>query len=175
MKIVHDGKEVPVDHLHTDEISFTCPCEELGRDIVVRVHFTHHCYTKAFDEEEHAENQIVCYDAPDRPRVFCPIRYKLSLELPVIIKTLATHRVHQTTVQRNYVFVVPLNVNNQLYEIYFMLQRALSDDKADLRLTVESAYPVEAATPVPKRPNAIRFRILAYKTLRNEPIRFAPR
>lgn len=175
MKIVHDGKEVPVDHLHTGTVSFVCPCEELGRDIIVRVHFTHHCYTKAYDPREHAADQIVCYDAPQRPRVFCPVRYKLSLDLPAIVKTLATRRVHQTTVQRNYVFIVPLNVNNLLYEIYFMLQRALSDDKADLRLTVESAYPVAVTTPVPKRPNAIRFRVLAYKTLRNERIRFAPR
>jgi hypothetical protein len=176
LQIVHGGKDVPLDHMHA-ELSIECPCEEIGRAILIRVHFTHHCYTEAFDPAIHTEDQIVCYDAPPdgRPRVFCPIRHKMSLDLPNLIKDLPGHKVHQSTSRRNYVFVVPLKISNQLYEIYFMLQRAEPAEKSDLRLTVESAYPVEAASPVPKRPGKIRFQLLAYKTLRKERIWFAPR
>jgi hypothetical protein len=165
---------MPLDHLHA-EISFNCPCPEIKRDLLIRAHFTTHCYTEAFDETKHTRDQIVCSDGPDRDRVFCPIRYKLSLELPKLICDLPRWRVHQTNERRNYVYVVPLKVSNQIYEIYFMLQRASADEKADLRLTVESAYPVEVATPTPKKPGAIRFFVLAHKVLRNEPVRFAAR
>lgn len=174
MKIIHDGKEVPLDHMLAGH-SFSCPCEAIDRDIVIRVHFQNHCYTEAFNPAQHSKDQIVCYDAPDRPRVFCPIRHRLSFELPNHIEGLPKWRVNQTRERRNFVFVVPLKISNQVYEIYFMLQRALSDDKADLRLTVESAYPVDDVSPTPKRPGAIRFMVLAQKVLRNEPIRFAPR
>ncbi len=67
-----------------------------------------------------------------------------------------------------------MSANKGIYEIYFMLQRA-SGGSTDLRLTVESAYPVVAASPVPKRPNKIRFAVLALKVFRREPVRFAVR
>jgi hypothetical protein len=55
-----------------------------------------------------------------------------------------------------------------------MLQRAAADDKVDLRLTVESAYP-NGGTNIRKRPRTIRFMVLAHKVLTNQPVRFAPR
>jgi hypothetical protein len=173
--IVYKGAGMSLDHLFGEPLIFQCPCEDIGRDLNIRVHFTPHVYTESYDDSIHTPDQIIYSEGKDRHRVFCPIRYKLSLELPELVCDLPKWKVHQTAERRNYVHVVQLEVSNQFYEIYFMLQRAAGGDEVDLRLTVESAYPVEVATPLPKRPRAIRFFVLARKVLRNEPIHFAAR
>lgn len=175
--ILHDGQEMPIEHLAP--MHMTCGCKPIKRDLLIRVIFTKHCYTEAFDAERHTKEQIILFDAPDRARVFCPTRYGLSLGLPDIMANLHTKKVNQTAERRNYVYALPLELDNQLYEIYFMLQRAGAGDRGelipDLRLTVESAYPVQVPTIVPKRANSIRFSILAYKVLKKEQVRFAAR
>ena len=170
---LHDGSTISVAHLAPRPI--TCPCTGLNRDLNIKVIFANHCYTEKFDESIHSKEEILLYDAPDRPRVFCPIRHKLSLQLPDIVAGLPTKKVHQTAQQRNYVYFASIEVTNQIYEVYFMLQRAQSDDEADLRLTVESAYADDGAPALLKRPNAIRFHVLAQKVLTNQRIKFAPR
>ena len=65
--------------------------------------------------------------------------------------------------------------NNGIYEIYFMLQRQEDAKGTDLRLTVESAYPVIAPSPVRNRPNKIRFGVLALRFCEGKKIRFAAR
>lgn len=170
---LHSGEVVSISHLAGGQI--TCPCDTIKRDLVIRVAYTHHCYTEAFDEEKHSREEIIVYDSPERPRVFCPIRYKLSLDLPALLERLPKARVYQTPEARNYVYVVSLTISNQLYEIYFMLQRAQAEDKADLRLTVESAYPSETAPVTKKRPREIRFLVLSQKVLMRQAIKFAAR
>lgn len=170
--IIHDGAAVSLDHLAP--LTFTCPCRDIGRDLIVGVVFLNHCYTEHFDETKHRKEQIVLYDGGSRPRVFCPIRHGLSVRLPGAVSSLPGKRVFQTPEQRNYVYAVPLELEGQVYEIFFQLQRYRAEG-ADLRLTVESAYPVENRSPTRRRPQAIRFNVLAYKILGNRPVRFAPR
>jgi hypothetical protein len=169
---LHNGQVVSIGHLAPTTIA--CPCKQIGRDLVIRVVFTHHCYTEKYDPGCHKPEQILFTDSPDHQRVFCPIRHGLSHKLPVLVTDLPRRRVHQTAQIRNYVYVVPLEIDNQWYEIYFMLQRAAAGDEADLRLTIESAYP-NGGTNIRKRPRAIRFAVLAHKVLTNQPVRFAPR
>jgi hypothetical protein len=161
---------------HLSSFTFDCPCADIERNLSIRTQFAnHHCYTKKYDPTVHNSNEIICTEGRDRHRVFCPDRYKLSHSLPKLIPELPTKRVHQTSQSRNYVYVVPLEVGGNPYEIYFMLQRAAPDDAADLRLTVESAYRDDGPVNLRKRPNAIRFGVLAYKFLTNQPVRFAAR
>jgi hypothetical protein len=169
--IVHQGQDISISHLAPFELM--CPCPEV-RDLKIDIDFRNHCYTEKFDNTKHERSQIVLYDGP-HPRVFCPVRHGLSYKLPAIIKDLPTQRVHQTHERRNYVYVVPLQVDQRIYEVYFMLQRAEPNAPADLRLTVESAYPVAVPHVLPKRPNAIRFVVLARKIFLNQPVRFAAR
>lgn len=56
-----------------------------------------------------------------------------------------------------------------------MLQRAGKKEGMDLRLTVESAYPVDEPSKLPAKPGAIRFTVLATKVWKGEEVRFAPR
>jgi hypothetical protein len=171
--VVHEGKEVSIDHLAP--MTITCPCESIGRDLLIDVDFANHCYTEKFVEGVHEIEQIILTEAEDRHRIFCPIRYELSHQLPDLIKALPNYRVHQTSQSRNYVYIVPLRIKNKPYEIYFMLQRAAPDSPADLRLTIESAYVDDGESNIRKRPNKIRFIILAHKVLTNQRVRFAPR
>ena len=170
---LHNGELVPLDHMAPT--SFGCPCEAIGRDLMIGVIFRSHCYTEKFDPLVHSKDRIVLYDAPNRPRVFCPIRHALSFQLPELICALPSKKVFQTTQRRNYLYTVKMALNGQIYEIYFMLQRAEKEEGIDLRLTVESAYPVPVPSQLPRRPNKIRFSVLALKILRREEIKFASR
>lgn len=170
--IVFNGSEVSVAHLAP--FRFTCPCTEIKRELVIHAAFANHCYTAAFDAAQHASDDIVLHDGPSRPRVFDLVRYELSHQLPAIIADLPGKRVNQTTAIRNYVYAVPLAVAGQVYEVFFQLQRARGDG-IDLRLTVESAYPVSHPIPLPKRPSSIRFNVLAYKVFAGKGVKFAPR
>lgn len=162
----------PIGHLKPYMI--LCPCPDIGRDLTIRVNFLSHCYTEHFDPDQHDRTEIIIRDAGG-PRVFCPIRHGLSLRLPGIVARLPDARVYQTAERRNYVYAVPLETEDGLYEMYFMLQRVERRQGTDLRLTVESAYPVNAPTPRPRRPNSIRFVVLARKVFLRQPVRFAPR
>ena len=155
-------------------MTIACPCADIGRDLAVSVAFSNHCYTEGFDAERHGPEQIIARDAGG-PRVFCPIRHGLSIRLPDIVTRLPDEKVYQTTQRRNYVYAAPLDIEGQVYDVFFMLQRAEKVPDIDLRMTIESAYPVDVPIPRPKRPNAIRFKVLAYKVLRREQVRFAPR
>lgn len=172
-EILFEGQVVSIDHLAP--MTFTCPCADIGRDLVIAVTFSNHCYTMAFDEERHGTEEIVVYDAGSRPRVFCTVRHGLSSQLPALVASLPDRKVFQTAEQRNYVFSVPIALGGHLYHVFFMVQRAEQVPDVDLKLTVESAYPIETAPILPKRPGAIRFKVLAFKTLKRQQIRFAAR
>jgi hypothetical protein len=172
--ILHQGVAVSIGHLAP--FAFPCPCDPIGRDLVIQAAFSNHCYTEKFNPSVHSREQIVLYEGGrSRPRVFCQIRHELSFQLPDLLRALPGRKVHQTPEQRNYVYVVPLPVGDQTYDIFFMLQRMAHGDGADLRLTVESAYPKGRPLVLPKRPHGIRFGVLAHKVFMRQPVRFAPR
>jgi hypothetical protein len=170
--VIIDGRKFSTDHLAP--MSIRCRCEDVDHNLSICVDFSNHCYTERFDVSRHDWTQIIVRDSGGA-RVFCQTRHGLSLRLPDIVRRLPEETVYQTTQKRNYVYAVPLDIAGQLYEIFFMLQRADSDLVADLRMTIESAYPTDDPSPRPKRPNGIRFKVLAFKVLRRQPVRFAPR
>jgi hypothetical protein len=170
--ISFSGQEFSIDHLAPASIS--CPCTDIGRDLVIGVAFANHCYTESFDGSRHDIEQIIVRDTSG-PRVFCPIRHGLSLRLPEVVRQLPNAKVYQTTQQRNYVYAVPLEIEGHEYLVFLTLHRAKSEPGTDLWMTIESAYSAENPIPRPKRPNSIRFRVLAYKVLRRQPVRFAAR
>lgn len=170
--IIFNGKKFPIGHLAP--MTIACPCEDIGRDLAILVSFSNHCYTEGFDGGRHDPGLIIVRDGGG-PRVFCPIRHELSSRLPGIIRNFPTQKVYQTAQQRNYVYSAPLDIDGKIYEVFFMLQRAERLPGVDIRMTIESAYPADAPNPRPNRPNAIRFKVLAHKIVRRQPVRFAPR
>jgi hypothetical protein len=121
--IIHNGQVMTLDHLAP--FTFKCPCPDINRDLSIRAQFAnHHCYTKAYDPVADDAKEIIATEGKDRHRVFCPARYELSHRLPKLIPELPNKRVHQTSQSRNYVYIVPLEIVGNPYEIYFMLRRA---------------------------------------------------
>jgi hypothetical protein len=171
--IVHNGQIVSLAHL--GPMTIKCPCHEIKRDLNIRVAFTSHCYTEAFDKELHTRDQIILYDSPQRPRIFSESRHLLSAYLPDLVTEFPTRKVQQTFEQRNYVYEANIELGTVPYEIYFMIQRADREKDVDLRLTIESAYPSEGLPDLRKRPRHLRFSVLAYKTLMRQPIKFSAR
>lgn len=171
--IIHAGREVSLAHLKP--MTIKCPCKQIDRDIVIRVAFTNHCYTEAFDPELHTHDQIVRRDSPQRARIFSEKRHRLSAALPGLVSIFPSQKVHQTTQERNYVYEANVGVDGTAYEIYFMIQRADGERSVDLRLTIESAYPSDGVVNLRKRPSSIRFSVLAYKILMRQPVLFSAR
>src|SRR5207302_1417578 len=105
-EIVINGEKFALGHMAQTVIHV--PCQEIGREIVIGVTFTCHCYTEKFNSEKHKAEEVALYDSGGKPRVFCKVRHELSARLPEIIKSLPGKKVYQTAQQRNYVYSVPL-------------------------------------------------------------------
>jgi hypothetical protein len=164
--------DAPLDLDHLEPLGLKCPCESIGRDLRIDVMFTNHCFTVAFDEGVH-EDAVRIMDHK-QARAFDQQRYEHSRLLPAIVNALPDSKVHQTPEFRNYVYYgqAPLGDGRAL-QMFFRIKRSKRPGY-DLDVVIESAY-VANELASRKRPNAIRFRILALKVLRGEKIRFAPR
>ncbi len=167
------GAEIEFQHL--DPFVFSCDVPDGDiKTLLVNTRFSNHCFTEAFDEARH-EPDLVMADHKNR-RAFSRIRYDLSKNLPEIVRRLPDLKVHQTPEKRNYMyFSAVAELPDQEYRLFFHLKRADKSAKQHLELFVESAYPAMGGALKRKRPGTIRFALLALKTYRGEPVRFAAR
>ena len=162
-----------VDLAHLEPFALACAVDGRDNALVINVRFSNHCFTEAFVDGVHSAETIVMDHKTKR--AFSQVRYACSRSLPAALARLPSGKVHQTAEQRNYVYATTIESDHgELYEIYFTLKKA-GGELGDLNLFVESAYPVDVATARPKRPRAIRFKVLALKIFRNEAVRFAAR
>jgi hypothetical protein len=164
-----------IDLGHLEPLLVACPTPGQLTDLWINVRFSMHCFTEGFDPLRHDPSLKVMDHK--KPRAFDPRRYNLSKNLPALIRALPTAKVHQTPEQRNYLyFCVLAELAGEEYLVFFSMKKAHKGQDHHLELFVESAYPARAgATPSRKRPNAIRFAILALKVYKGEPVRFAAR
>ena len=144
----------------------------------IEVEFTSHCVSfgpKAgealdFDALGHGRRIL---DHRAVVRAFCFDRYRWSLSLPDLIRTLDGHFCNFTG-QGNWLVIRAIDDQGRDvdYEIYFRLRR---HDKNALRMVVESAYIRAPGTPGPGVPHdrkgRIRFQVMAAKVFRGEPLR----
>ena len=137
----------------------------------ISVAFSHHCYTVRLDAGAGGLRVVERGDA----RLFDVERWELSrAHLAGMVEALPMAVVEDTWEQRNYRFAIRAAVaGGRHYQMFFGLRRAEGPD-ADLRLFVESAYPIPPASR-PKGPGVIRFAVLAMKVLRGDRIGHPPR
>jgi hypothetical protein len=170
--LVIDGAVIDLAHL--DPLTLGCPIKEPPGELRINTRFSNHCFTEEFDPARHGPALLIMDHK--RPRAFDRRRYKLSTNLPAMIAALPAATVHQTPERRNYLYCATLVEAGVAYQMFFTLRKAGSAAPQHLELFVESAYAAEAGTPARlKRPNAIRFAVLAWKTYKGEAVRFAPR
>lgn len=158
-----NGEVYSLAHLHPHRItlSFAARADYPARDVEIRVGYSSHPFTKRCLE---GETPHALYSKPHDARVFCQLRYQLSLQLPKIIATIDARRCYATN-HRNYFVVDTFDLlpANTEYWVFFNPKK---DDETAMRLFVESAYAGDPSkAPYGRRRESVMFRALVNKTL----------
>ena len=152
---------------HLEPFQIAVASQKVGRTLRIHVRFTNHCFSVAFDTTAHPSDTQTFPDGGGRLRVFCPMRYGLSQQLPAAVQRLnhPAAKVRQTAQRRNWLHSVQVTRPAGPYLIFFEVRRAPHEERhmQDLNLIVESAYPQGANSP-PALLGPMNFVLLAGKT-----------
>ena len=166
ISIEPEGEPQPDEVEHLAPMEFEMEIEE--RPVRVGVRFSNHCFTEKWDEAIHAGQSII-FDAGNKPRVFCPLRFQLSLGLPDLIRGLPNGHVYQTP-EANYVKVT--TADGEEYRMFFNIKKGgHHGDGCHVTLFVESAYAPNGDGLAVEKMTKVRFRVLVSKTLRGEKVK----
>lgn len=172
------GQEIALQHL--DPHILECPTTDpqLPNPLLINVRYSDHCFSEKFSPTTHTPDLLLPWsrqNTPD-PRAFDQLRHALSLALPGLIGDLPKTRVNFTSEPRNYVYAASVPhpdpaSENVSYGVFFQLKRVDGASAIHLDLTVVSAYSADDRTiGVRKRPEHIRFLVLAGKIYRRQPV-----
>nr|WP_274383244.1 hypothetical protein [Cupriavidus gilardii] len=118
----------------------------------IHVTFSNHCFTKRYLDEALEPEHPIFDGTTARPRMFCPVRYRLSHKLPGVIKGLnhPKAKVWQTSSRRNLAYSMAVEDPKGPYHVFFEVRRPAPHRRPsqDLNLTVESAYHQTERGPV---------------------------
>jgi hypothetical protein len=176
-RLIVRGQKIDLQHL--DPYLLHCPTTDgqLPNPLLINVRYSDHCFSEKYDLAVHELDLLLPWSRSNSrdPRAFDRTRYSLSRVLPALVGTLPNVRVNFTTEQRNYVYAAivqhPETPSGSVpYGVFFQLKRATTHSSAHLDLTVVSAYSPDRSIGVRKRPERIRFLLLATKTYRGERI-----
>ncbi|OOH85722.1 hypothetical protein BMT54_11510 [Pasteurellaceae bacterium 15-036681] len=141
------------------------------------IEFSSHCFTKSLNknkQESLADYPIHTHYITEREqRIFCPIRYNLSLKLPTILRNLDKQKCFFTSADDKFLTVSIQNSNGEIvdYEIYFSLKRATRKN-SDVHIFINSAYVRSEKIEQKKiRRKAISLFVLLHNTLHNKRIK----
>ncbi len=132
-----------------------------GHSKVLPVHWTFsgHCYTRKKTDEDILLEGAWYEDGSvhlSRPRVYCAIRYKLSLVLPQRIDEMILHdeEVHCSNKGNYFIFKIPDQLSECIFDDYLIFMSAKKvvepNVQKHIKILVESAYPKSAAKDLPK-------------------------
>lgn len=131
---------------HLEPFKMEFESKGAGKTLTIHVTFSNHCFSKKLSDEPTSKHSHIGNTPKDKPRVFCPIRYKLSKEIPLkeLIKKLnyASVKVFQTKARRNWCYSIQIDDPKGPYHVFFEMrknQKTLKK-KQDLNMVVESAY-----------------------------------
>lgn len=152
-------------HLHPFVQAIELPAADRhpARSIGLYVSFGLHTFTRAVeptdrDHELYGDNREV--------RAFCPRRYKRSLELPDIIRTLQRRRCEFARGMNGRVNYVTVEMaDGACYAAFFDLRRLKKVGPDAVHLMVQSAYVLDPGKPAPGK-GRIHFHALLGHTLR---------
>lgn len=133
-----DGQVYSLAHLHPKRfiLSFAERADYAARDVEIRVAYSSHSFTIGCPEGAQAH---LPYSKPHEPRVFCPIRYGLALQLPALIEDLPARKCYATN-HTNYFIVEQVSelLAASEYWVFFNLKKCA---EAAVKLFIDSAYP----------------------------------
>jgi len=138
-----------VDLSHLEPFKLQVASTQAKKTLRVHVTFTSHCFSERLDLARHpGGDPVIDRDTRD-PRMFCPMRYRLSFRLPDFIRELPYRTVSVTSALRNWVYTVTIEDPAGPYHVFLELRRAAAVQRTwqDLNLVVESAYPETRGPP----------------------------
>lgn len=158
---------------HLEPFQMAVASQKVGRLLRIHVRFTNHCFSVAFDAAAYPPGTNTFFDSGSRLRVFCPVRYGLSQQLPAVVQQLShpAAKVRQTAQRRNWLHSAQVIGPTGPYLIFFEIRRTSRNEGhlQDLNLVVESAY-LQGARPPPALLGSMNFVLLAGKTYMGESI-----
>jgi hypothetical protein len=160
-------------HLHPFVRPIHLPASDhySARDVQLHVSFGLHTFTRA----------TTSFDRPDEiyrdnreARTFCKQRYRKSLELPGIFRSIETRRCEFARGRRSAInYVVVEASNGDEYAAFFDVRRFRKVGEDAIHLMVQSAYVLDRNKPAPGQ-GRIHFRVLLEHTLRGRSPRRPP-
>lgn len=157
-------------HLNPFKIIFTSKMAK--KEIRVHVSFTNHAFTKSYVADLDLDDYPLFDQETERPRIFCPIRYRLSKDLSKLIKGLNNEKskVKQTSAARNWAHSITIEDPNGPYHIFFEIRKSSNEKKKlqDINMVVESAYHENDKPPVFL--GRMGFQMLCSKIYMNKPV-----
>lgn len=158
VKQVIDSELYPLGHLAPFQFQVTLPAttNSPAIEFPVSVMFTSHCVSEGKKSDSPSFS-----DEGGRTRHFSESRHQLSFRLPDIIKGIPDRNCY-TGKHRNHFTIEIVNEDNKKFEyhIFFRTRKA----KPGIKLSVESAYPKQAAR---SRMRRIKGKVLLSKVYRN--------
>lgn len=141
-ELVIDGQLVDLSHL--EPFTFVFHSLLAKRDLRVHVTFSNHCFSHSYDPAIHPVDEKVMGAKSPRPRVFCPTRYRLSQQLPELVRGLNHPKVKvwETSRERNWCYSIKIDDPEGPYHVFFEVRRATKEKRQwqDLNMVIESAY-----------------------------------
>ncbi len=168
----YQGQTFDLSHLHPFEHVFERPATDRSpaERFQVRVSFSSHCFTKKLDSNEVPDLELM-YPCDFERRIFDRVRFRLSSQLPKLIRSLASKRVRQNLGKHKFFTVELIEDSGQgiEYDIFF---RLVKSGKGWLELIVETAFDRRPENRK-NRPSGkpIRFWIVLHNTIHGKPIR----
>jgi len=167
-----DGQVRPLSHLHplTFVVSLPAIKNRQSLDVSVTVGFALHTFTR---DGVAGDDLRLVYPAYREDRLFDELRYRLSLSLPDIVRSLEGRKCFENPSQ-NYLTVELTDIDGVAseYRIFFLVQRWKEECRRTglhcVRLIVQSAFPVNAEIPRPRASHRqpIGFRVILSRALR---------
>lgn len=134
----------------------------------VNVRFSNHCFSHSPLDGESYPESFRLHDHNKKDRIFCPIRYRLSLDLPKIVLSLNDPKckVYQTAARRNFNYSLEIDDPKGPYHLFFEVSKAVGKAAGmqDLSFFLESAYPEDAERGKPDLLGRIGFHTLCTNT-----------
>lgn len=164
----------PIDLTHLEPFTFEIDSKAAKKILTVHVTFSNHCFSRKYTPEKHPAGEPIIDPTSPRPRTFCPIRHRLSKQLPALILRL-NHpkcKVQQTKALRNWAYTLKIDDPSGPYYVIFEIRRAVQKgrQKQDLSLVVESAYHDDPEQPDPILLGEMGFLILCANTYMGRPV-----
>lgn len=144
-----DGVTHDVRHFHDTQQAYSLPPTVMrpkGRDVVVRISFSLHCFTRDPEPEENVRPCQV-YHKNKEGRLFCPKRSQLGRDLRRIIESILERNCFETDRKNHVLFSSAQTTNGDEYAVFFTLRRASKNLDWDVNMMVLSAHPRQGFRP----------------------------